>query len=158
MITDNTLKTGFDYEVTPNRGPFKSVVGIDFDDTISSDPELYVQFMRAYINRGHKPCVVTARDPDKYHGDINQTLGNLPIRILRGTDSDKEWAKWWLKTPIEKMPLHKYVIPVFITGHNRSKGTALNDDYGFTPDVVWDDRPEGWGPLEPIRVGLHNKP
>lgn len=51
--------------------------GIDFDDTISADPTMFVGLISTMQNYGHKVFIVTARCPDSKNMDIQQFCRRL---------------------------------------------------------------------------------
>lgn len=48
--------------------------GIDFDDTYTSDPELFALFVEAAIMRGHR-CVIVTQRASCFEPDLRQVVG-----------------------------------------------------------------------------------
>lgn len=63
------------------RGRF---IGIDFDDTFTADPELWLEFIRLAKERGHQVFCVTARG-DAHHEEVRNAMpAHVEIILTNG--------------------------------------------------------------------------
>lgn len=53
------------------------IIAIDFDDTYTRDPELWDEFCRSCIRRGHKVYCVTARAEGKMMDIVKESIGKV---------------------------------------------------------------------------------
>jgi hypothetical protein len=71
-------------------------IGLDFDRTLTADPELFLAFAAMARDRGHRVVIVTARgdqqmrsDPSRHWGDeVRAAVGDLPV-VFSGWDDWK---------------------------------------------------------------------
>ncbi len=56
------------------------ILGLDWDETFTADPELWAAFVRIAGRRGHRVVIVTYRYP-RHVGDIRRMLRRLRLRV-----------------------------------------------------------------------------
>ena len=67
-----------------NRGEIKVLIALDYDDTYSTDPELWLAFVTSALARGHRVEVATMRAPHE-HEDLDPRLVALiPVNFCNG--------------------------------------------------------------------------
>ena len=63
----------------------KVTIGLDFDGTITADPELWILFVYSALKKGHRVHIVTMRYPTETHKvlDIFKDMGLLIVYTSR---------------------------------------------------------------------------
>lgn len=59
-------------------------IALDFDDTYTKDPDLWIKFADHCRSRGHTLCIVTARPDDNDNFDIEMSMlvKMMDIRVI----------------------------------------------------------------------------
>lgn len=60
------------------------VISVDFDDTYTSDPDLFGSFIKLAIERGHLVICVTSRNQNRDNADIESAMQGIEIVYTNG--------------------------------------------------------------------------
>jgi hypothetical protein len=67
-----------------NVGKKSSVIALDYDDTYTVDPDLWLAFIDMVLARGHKIVVATMRGPQENEDLDPRLVAKIPVYFCNG--------------------------------------------------------------------------
>lgn len=78
-------------------------IALDFDNTITADPDLWIAFVAAAKARGHTVKIVTYRYPEQTMGGILNIAEIMDVEVVFTSYTQKR-TKWDADVWIDDMP------------------------------------------------------
>lgn len=78
--------------------------GLDFDGTVTRDPELWLAFISTAKERGHEVVLTTYRSDDGDNADVEAFITKADIRVAYTNARQKTHVEWHVDVWIDDKP------------------------------------------------------